>query len=173
MIRDDAKNTDGSIVGIKVKLDRYIDREKPCHDNLAVVHPGKAQHVGEFRCAACGAHRGWLSQASRNLILETVRRFGAPPEPVLVRQEERTTMAFELRDNTASLFVNDRKTAQTHPDSTGSAKIGGVEYNVAAWRRESKNGKKYLSISFRRKDADAVDARSKPLGELLDDGIAF
>jgi hypothetical protein len=83
-------STGGSIVGIKVRLDRDIDLEKPCHDNFALIHPGKAPHAGEVRCAACGAHRGWLSQATRNFILE---RFGdlAPrinPSPCANRREQ-------------------------------------------------------------------------------------
>jgi len=40
-----------TIVGIKVRLVRDIDRVKPCCNNIAVIHPGKAQHAGEFRCA--------------------------------------------------------------------------------------------------------------------------
>jgi hypothetical protein len=39
-------------------------------------------------------------------------------------------MAFELRDNSGSLWVNDRKSEDRHPDRTGSAKIDGVEYYV-------------------------------------------
>jgi hypothetical protein len=162
-----------TLIGLKIKLDRDIDRAKPCHDNLAVIHPGKAQHAGEFRCAACDAHRGWCSHATRDFILKLAGRFGAPPEPLIVRQQERTTMAFEQKDNSASLFVNDRKTAETHPDSTGTAKIDGVEYYISAWRRESKTGKKYLSLSFKRKDADTAADRSRPIGEQLNDSIPF
>jgi len=156
-------------VGIKVKLARDFDGTNPCHGNIAVIYPGKAQHAGEFRCAACGAHRGWLSRAMRDWILETVSRFGAPSEPIIVRQQEKTM--YEQKDNSASIFVNDRETAETHPDSTGTAKIDGVEYYVSAWRRESKSGKKYLSLSFKRKDADTVAARSKPIDEQMNDSI--
>jgi len=68
-----------------VKLDRDIDRARPCHDNLAVLHPGKPPHSAELRCAACNAHRGWLPQTVLNFIIETTRRFGAPTEPIVVR----------------------------------------------------------------------------------------
>jgi hypothetical protein len=57
-----------TVVGIKVKLDRDIDRENPCHDNVAVIHPGKAQHAGELRCAHCDRYRGWLPQSTCNFI---------------------------------------------------------------------------------------------------------
>jgi hypothetical protein len=158
------------LVRIKVKLARDIDREKPCHDNLAVIHPGKAQRAGEFRCSVCGAHRGWLSQASRNLILETVRRFGAPRDPIILRQQEEKTMAFERKNLTGAIFVNDYKTEEKHPDSTGSALIDGVEYNISCWRREAKNGKKYLALSFKKKDDDAAQPK-RSLREDLNDAI--
>jgi hypothetical protein len=77
-----------TVVGLKVKLARNIDRGQPCHDNVAVIHPGKAQHAGELRCAACGAHRGWLPQSTRDFILETVRRFGAPETITVHRDAE-------------------------------------------------------------------------------------
>jgi hypothetical protein len=40
-------------IGMRVKLDRDIDRARPCHDNLAILHPGKPPHSAELRCATC------------------------------------------------------------------------------------------------------------------------
>ena len=37
-------------------------------------------------------------------------------------------MAFEQRDNSGAIFVNDRKEKDTHPDRSGSALIDGREY---------------------------------------------
>ncbi len=48
------------LIGLAVRLDRAVDRRKPCHDNIARTAAGKAQHVYELRCAACDAYRGWL-----------------------------------------------------------------------------------------------------------------
>jgi hypothetical protein len=171
------RRSDG-IVGIKVRLARNIDREKPCHDSIAVIHPGKAQHAGEFRCAACGAHRGWCSHATRNLILETLGRSAEPSEPIIVCQpQEKSVMSYEQKDDTASIWVNDRKregeAGKNDPDSTGSAKIGGVEYYVSAWRRVSKSNKPYLSLSFKPKNADAARDQSKSHAEDLNDAIPF
>src|SRR5262249_53181929 len=106
-------------VGLKVKLDRDIDREKPCHDNLAVIHPGKAQHAGEFRCAICGAHRGWCSQATHNLICETVRRFGAPGEPIIVRQNQQEKQ-WTTTTRTAALFLRTTKRNRKSPRITSA-----------------------------------------------------
>src|SRR5262249_17258689 len=64
-------------IGMTVRLDRDIDREKPCCRNLAIIQPGKAQHAGELRCANCGSHRGWASKLMIDFISETARRFGA------------------------------------------------------------------------------------------------
>ena len=42
-------------IGMTVRLDRAIDRREPCCSNIARLHPGKAQHAAELRCAECGA----------------------------------------------------------------------------------------------------------------------
>jgi hypothetical protein len=162
-------------VSIKVKLARDIDRENPCHDNVTVVYPGDAHHADEYRCAACGSHRGWLSHADCNFILETVRRFGPPPDPIIVRQQENKQMAFEQKDFSGAVFVNDRKregeAGKNDPDRTGSAMIGGVEYYVSGWLRKTKDGKPYLSLAFKRKQ-EAPD-RSRSRADEFQDSIPF
>lgn len=61
-------------------------------------------------------------------------------------------MSFEQRDNSGSMFANDRKTSDNHPDRSGTAMIGGVEYFVDGWLKRTKDGKPWLSLSFKRKD---------------------
>lgn len=75
----------------------------------------------------------------------------------------------ELR---GSLFRNDRKEKDTHPDYTGSCQIDGVEYYMNAWIRESKAGKKYFSFSFKAKDAPA-QANTVTITDDLDDDLPF
>src|SRR6266481_1500172 len=97
-------------IGMMVRLTRDIDRQKPCCDNLAIVGPGKPPHAGELRCAGCNAHRGWLPQATLNFIIDMTGRFGAPPEPIVLRQQQKEkAMAFEQKPNRGSLFRNDDK----------------------------------------------------------------
>ena len=79
--------------------------------------------------------------------------------------------SYEQRDMSGAIFVNDRKEKDTHPDSTGTAKIGNVEYYVSAWRRVGKSGKPYLSLAFKPKE-EAVD-RSKPRAEEFQDSVPF
>jgi hypothetical protein len=165
-----------TLIGLKVRLQRDIDRENPCHDNVAVIYPGKAQHAGELRCERCDAFRGWLPQSTRAFILETVRRFGAPPEPIIVRQQEQENkaMAFEQKDNSWALFRNDRKEGENDPDYKGSATIGGVEYWLNAWLRTSKAGQKYFSGSLKPKVWKG-DGERKPVSvqQDLNDEVPF
>lgn len=62
-------------------------------------------------------------------------------------------MAYEIKDNTGSLFINDKREKDTHPNFKGSAKIDGKEYWISAWSKTSSNGKEFTSISFQSKDA--------------------
>jgi hypothetical protein len=112
-------------IGMTVKLDRDIDRQQPCHDNLAIIRPGKPPHSGELRCATCNAHRGWLPQTVLNFITETTRRFGTPTEPIIVRQQHRENadMAFQLKPKrTATMPVALTSLAASIGSAAGSAK---------------------------------------------------
>jgi len=74
-------------------------------------------------------------------------------------------VTYELKDNSGSVFSNDRKSEDTHPDRTGTAKIGGVEYWVSGWLHKTKKGQPYLSLSFKPKNADTT----KPKQNIRDD----
>jgi hypothetical protein len=72
-------------IGMTVRLDREIDRQRPCHYNYAIVCAGKPPHAAELRCSACNAHRGWLPKAALVFIVEMTARFGAPAKPLVLR----------------------------------------------------------------------------------------
>jgi hypothetical protein len=61
-------------------------------------------------------------------------------------------MSFEMKDNSGSIFVNERKERDTHPDRTGTAVIDGKHYYINAWIKDCKTGK-FLSLSFKPKQA--------------------
>ena len=73
--------------------------------------------------------------------------------------------------NSGAIFINDRKTKDSQPDLTGSLLLEGIDptsvsteladllrkeapqflgeikYRLASWKKESKTGKKFISIS--------------------------
>lgn len=61
----------------------------------------------------------------------------------------------EAVDMAGSLFKNDRKSKDTHPDLTGSAMVDGVEYYLSAWRKTGAKGDFY-SLSVRPKESAAA-----------------
>jgi hypothetical protein len=63
-------------------------------------------------------------------------------------------MAFEQRELSGSLFKNDKKETEKHPNMTGTALIDGVEYWVSGWTKEGTNGK-WISLAFKPKDKQA------------------
>lgn len=62
-------------------------------------------------------------------------------------------MAYEQRELSGSVFVNDDKQKETHPDFKGSALIDGKAYWVSGWKKKTGAGKTWLSLSFKAKDA--------------------
>lgn len=63
-------------------------------------------------------------------------------------------MAYEQKDNSGTLFKNDRREKDTHPHATGTALIDGVEYWVSAWTKEGQKGR-FQSLAFKRKEPRA------------------
>ena len=83
---------------------------------------------------------------------------------------------YEQKDNSGAIFVNDKKESEKHPDRKGSAVIGGKDYWVSGWINESKQGTKYMSLSFTEKEAQrgvkqATQAAPAPAD--MDDDIPF
>jgi hypothetical protein len=70
-------------------------------------------------------------------------------------------MAYETKDNTGSLFRNGRKEKETHPDYNGSVRIDGTDMWISGWLRETKDGQKYFSLAFKRKDGTAERPEQK------------
>lgn len=90
-------------------------------------------------------------------------------------------MAYEQKPNTGSLFKNDRKETDSHPDYKGSALIDGLgECWLDAWINTSKDGTKYMSLKLKPKDARAASHSTSSQALLdatnpadLDDEVPF
>lgn len=58
---------------------------------------------------------------------------------------------FEHRDNSGTLFKNDRRTSDKHPEYKGEGVINGVPVWISAWVKEGAKGK-FFSMAFQPKD---------------------
>lgn len=55
---------------------------------------------------------------------------------------------YEHKDNSGSLFRNDRKEKDTQPDYKGACMVNGVKMEMAAWVRDRPDGSKFMSFKF-------------------------
>ena len=54
---------------------------------------------------------------------------------------------YQQKDNNGTLFKNDRKESDKHPDYKGDAMINGKPVWISAWVKDGKRGK-FMSLSF-------------------------
>jgi uncharacterized protein (DUF736 family) len=83
-------------------------------------------------------------------------------------------MAYEQKPNTGSLFKNDRKETDSHPDYKGSALIDGLgECWLDAWINTAKDGSKYMSLKLKPKEVRATQPSGFTPETHLDDYVPF
>jgi len=75
----------------------------------------------------------------------------------------------EKRDNSGALFTNDKKTKETHPDMNGKITILGREFYLSAWKKQSGNGKNYLSLSIKPAEEQQAKPQSNDISDFLND----
>jgi hypothetical protein len=61
--------------------------------------------------------------------------------------------------NRGSIWKNDKKEKDSHPDFTGSLNVNGVEYWVSAWKRKEGASAKAPALSFSVKPKDEQGTR--------------
>ena len=69
--------------------------------------------------------------------------------------------------NTFTLFKNDKGDNPKRPDYTGNANVGGIEFRISGWIRESAKGK-FISGAVQMKEGDV-----KPKQEAIDEDVPF
>jgi len=62
------------------------------------------------------------------------------------------------KTNRGSIWKNDKKETDNHPDFTGSLDVDGVEYWVSAWKRKPDANPKAPSLSFSIKPKESKPA---------------
>lgn len=77
--------------------------------------------------------------------------------------------------NRGSIWKNEKKETEKHPDFTGSINVEGVEYWLSAWKRKPDANPKApaLSFSIKRKDVAPQQAQKKDSDEFFDDIVPF
>jgi hypothetical protein len=81
-----ANGSSTPLLGLTVKLDRPVDRDRPCCNNVCIISAAEAPHAGALHCADCGQRRAWLSKSTAQWIEHVVTRFGAPTTPIVLRK---------------------------------------------------------------------------------------
>ena len=69
--------------------------------------------------------------------------------------------------NTFTLFKNDQGDNPKKPNYTGLANVDGIEFRIAGWIREGKNGK-FIAGTVQLKDGDV-----KPKQAAVDEDVPF
>ncbi len=88
-------------------------------------------------------------------------------------------MAYELRDNSGTLFKNDKRENDKQPTHNGNVMIDGKEFWISAWVKEGAKGK-FFSLAFKPKDGGnrrpepaKTPAAQRSYAEDLDDEIPW
>jgi len=74
--------------------------------------------------------------------------------------------------NRGSIWKNDKKETDKHPDFTGSLNVDGVEYWVSAWKRKEGAAAKApaLSFSIKPKEERSISQRAMPKRDPISSG---
>lgn len=81
----------------------------------------------------------------------------------------------EMNNNSGLLFKNAHKSLPKHPILKGSALVGGVKYQVAVWKKMSKSGATFYSMSFdlHKPNSEQSDSQIDSQEDDFADGISF
>ena len=72
-------------------------------------------------------------------------------------------MAYTQKENTGSLFKNDKKSNEKQPDYQGTINLNGVEMRIAGWLRTSANGTPFMSLQVSEKTPAPAVQQNQPV----------
>lgn len=82
-------------------------------------------------------------------------------------------MTYQAKPGTFTLFKNERKEKDSHPDYRGDgADHDGNPIEVAAWLKKTSAGKTFMSCTFKPKEAKPA-AKPAPAADDFDDPLDF
>lgn len=79
---------------------------------------------------------------------------------------------FVHKTNNGSMFKNEYKKTDSHPEYKGTVDVDGVVWEVAAWVKDGKKGK-YLSLAVSVPRPKESGAGGTPSAPTIDDDIPF
>jgi uncharacterized protein (DUF736 family) len=71
-------------------------------------------------------------------------------------------MESKNKNNSGAIFKNAKKTNEKQPDYQGTVNVNGKDMQVSLWVKESKNGNKYFSASFKEPYVKNNQVMTKP-----------
>ena len=86
------------IDGMRLKLERKIDLQKPCCSNTAIIRAGKGPHAAELRCAKCDSHRGWLPREAVNGLQVMIANFPEAKNDIHVFRDSKPSSHLTARE---------------------------------------------------------------------------
>ena len=57
-------------------------------------------------------------------------------------------MSYQQKENIGTIFPNDKKQKETHPDWTGNINVEGKTFFISMWEKKGKKGK-FFSVSIK------------------------
>ena len=79
----------------------------------------------------------------------------------------------EIKNNSGSIFKNDYKTKDTHPDYKGKMVVDGVNKDIALWFNQPEGKKAYFSVSISDPYKAPEQGESAEQGKPAADGLPF
>lgn len=91
-----------------------------------------------------------FNAANQKLLRSGPCNIGGEDETLCVLETKTKTgkTVYEVYQKLGAVFVNERKTKDSQPDVTGKIEYQGLEYWMSGWKKESKNGQPFTSVSF-------------------------